>query len=578
MPAETSRSISLNVLAKMDAFRDKMLKDFPGITAEAANKAALKLQSQFTSEAVKQFKQVDRAASGTAGKFSALGKQIAASVGGPLGSMSAKVLEVSEALGGTASKLALVGSAVAGVVGGFALFTLGVKLLADRALEAQKRLVAAGKAAEIPQAAKDSLDKYSKAMKELGENADKAQISLGAIAADFLTPLIRAFNDAGKTQRDFLIEGVAEGKGLSGVYKDIYTGATRILGPLKSDKLATEELAQARKDAAKAQTEFDALVKSHAEFEANRLNSLTAAALRKEKAEKKASDATIESLRQADRAFAHSRKHNEEKDAESLETRVALHQAWFDAGVALEQAAFDIFASLNDRKMELAQRELDTELAQMDAMDSRREELREKLRNAEDEDAKRRILNQLQSLNANIHAQRAQVAAAKEAIRKIAVANKVAAIFGATIDTAAAIAKTLASVPFPANIPLGIAAGVAGGAQIAAIASQPLPSFFRGTSRVPEQRGESMMATHGGEAVVTAGGVEKLGRLLVDSLNSGLSPLQGLAGAGGGGGTLVMDGDAVGRVLARRVSGSGPLAESIHGRKPVGYRSPWGRN
>ncbi len=53
-------------------------------------------------------------------------------------------------------------------------------------------------------------------------------------------------------------------------------------------------------------------------------------------------------------------------------------------------------------------------------------------------------------------------------------------LFNAIISGAVAVAKTLASVPFPANIPLAILQGIASGLQIAAIASAPLPELGRG--------------------------------------------------------------------------------------------------
>jgi hypothetical protein len=68
-----------------------------------------------------------------------------------------------------------------------------------------------------------------------------------------------------------------------------------------------------------------------------------------------------------------------------------------------------------------------------------------------------------------------QIAAEK---KKQAVADKKLAIFNATINTARAITAALTSTP--PNIPLSILVGIAGAAQIAAIASQPIPKFEKG--------------------------------------------------------------------------------------------------
>jgi hypothetical protein len=54
--------------------------------------------------------------------------------------------------------------------------------------------------------------------------------------------------------------------------------------------------------------------------------------------------------------------------------------------------------------------------------------------------------------------------------------EKATKMASAAIDTAAAILKTMASVPFPANVPLAIAQGVAGAVQMGTIASTPIPS------------------------------------------------------------------------------------------------------
>jgi len=54
--------------------------------------------------------------------------------------------------------------------------------------------------------------------------------------------------------------------------------------------------------------------------------------------------------------------------------------------------------------------------------------------------------------------------------------EKITKMGTAGMDAAAAVLKTMASVPYPFNIPLAIAQGVAGGIQMAAIASTPIPS------------------------------------------------------------------------------------------------------
>ena len=68
----------------------------------------------------------------------------------------------------------------------------------------------------------------------------------------------------------------------------------------------------------------------------------------------------------------------------------------------------------------------------------------------------------------------------KQAQARAAQRQKQLSLFSAIIDTSAAIAKAVASAPWPANLP-GIAfAAASGGAQIAAISAQPIPKFRQG--------------------------------------------------------------------------------------------------
>jgi uncharacterized protein (DUF2164 family) len=68
----------------------------------------------------------------------------------------------------------------------------------------------------------------------------------------------------------------------------------------------------------------------------------------------------------------------------------------------------------------------------------------------------------------------------RELQRKSAQAAKDAALFNAVINTAQAVMQALANTPPPASYALAAVAGALGAAQIAAIASQPLPQFAEG--------------------------------------------------------------------------------------------------
>lgn len=68
----------------------------------------------------------------------------------------------------------------------------------------------------------------------------------------------------------------------------------------------------------------------------------------------------------------------------------------------------------------------------------------------------------------------------KEIQLRQAKANKKFAIMSAIVNTAMAVTNALANIPSPFNIPVAIAMGAAGAAQVAAIASTPLPALAEG--------------------------------------------------------------------------------------------------
>ena len=99
----------------------------------------------------------------------------------------------------------------------------------------------------------------------------------------------------------------------------------------------------------------------------------------------------------------------------------------------------------------------------------------------------------------------------KQEQRKLAEQQKTFAIIEATIATALSVTRALSAPPgVPYTIPFGIMAGALGAIQIAAIASQPLPQYFKGTDFHP-----------GGKAIVGEQGTELM---VMPSGNLQLSP------------------------------------------------------
>lgn len=96
----------------------------------------------------------------------------------------------------------------------------------------------------------------------------------------------------------------------------------------------------------------------------------------------------------------------------------------------------------------------------------------------------------------------------KELLNENAEQQQEMAIFQATINTALAIVNALATGG-PAAVALAIAAGIAGAAQIAAIAAQPVPQFAKGTDYVALGNNKKGVDTipallNEGEAVITS--------------------------------------------------------------------------
>ena len=210
--------------------------------------------------------------------------------------------------------------------------------------------------------------------------------------------------------------------------------------------------------------------------------------------------------------------------------------------------------------------------AEQDAMNQRiREEeaasrrvqsIRDQLADATTERSSERLRNELE-----IALQSERIA--NEEARQAFARSKALALGQAVISTAQAVASALAIPPAP-NIPLGIAAGALGGAQIAAIAAEPAPSFHSGGLL----RDEMMIRARQGEAVLSPAAVRAAGgEEGVRALNQGQAM---------GPTTLVVQQKIRTRVLDAQVydlgrSGRGSLQNQIHrGRPRPGSHRPTG--
>jgi hypothetical protein len=179
--------------------------------------------------------------------------------------------------------------------------------------------------------------------------------------------------------------------------------------------------------------------------------------------------------------------------------------------------------------------------------------IREQLARATTERTRERLREEL---DAAIASQRI----AEEQARQAFARTKALALGQAVISTAQAVASALAVPPAP-NVPLAIAAGALGGAQIAAIASEPAPSFHSGGLL----RDEMLIRARQGEAILSPAAVSAAGgEEGVRALNQGRPT---------GPTTLVVQQKLRTRVLDAQVydlgrSGRGSLQNQIHRGQP----------
>ncbi len=129
----------------------------------------------------------------------------------------------------------------------------------------------------------------------------------------------------------------------------------------------------------------------------------------------------------------------------------------------------------------------------------------------------------------------------KKLNREQAVREKALAIFNAGINTASAIIGFLANPGGFVGIGFSVAAGITGGTQIAAIASQPLPSLQTGGIVLPKAGGTTaILAENGSPELALNAGSEGAGLL---DLFAQRVAAAGAAGGGGGRFTLILNRD-----------------------------------
>ena len=213
-------------------------------------------------------------------------------------------------------------------------------------------------------------------------------------------------------------------------------------------------------------------------------------------------EATIELLDELDKQIKAAQEATE-KDLEFQEEagKKAIAQRLANALDAL-QVTQDVFNTIDSALSQSSQRRLDELQAEEDALSRHYERL---IAAAGDNIARRSELeNDFADKHAKIEMKR------RAEMRKSAQAEKANAMFSIIINTAKAIMSFLASVP--PNPILAAAAGVMGAAQLVIVASQPIPSYAKGTdnhkgglAKVGEEGEELLVNPRTGRVSLTPG-------------------------------------------------------------------------
>ncbi len=569
--AGDTAKLDVEIRGKAAAYEAELRK-IPGVTGDAARKASAAWDKNARIGLAKEAAGITKAGNDIAKSWTDVGKKLSSIAGGP-------VAQLGDALFELVPKASAAGLAVGGIAAGaVGVAAVGAAMygLAEAGQAARDRLTEAGLAAAIPEASKQALDDYAEATKGLRTQVDLLLVSLGTHAAPAVSGFAHAASGAAAEMREAAEAGDGWGVSAKDV-ADTIIGLSPVLGALTAGLSgfvvkAAESESETRKmaDAAwMAEEAYAALGMTVTDEEAD-------------EAARTAKRILEERKRLGEAAAKEARK---QAEAEAAAARAAM-LAWLDSYD--EQAAALRATMLADNDAKIEQREQDAQIVadmetqRLEYYASWREQIHEtaaaaKAARQEEVEVALATAGSVGQIAQNVTATAIDAIdkrskAGREAARNAAKAAKSAAIFGVGIDTAAAIVKGFAMFgppPSPAGIAAAAAALSAGVAQTVAIAKQPLPKFFSGSSRVPGSPGMERGQLHGGEIVMRDDrALVDLVRQLVDTSNRGVAATRALGGRmGGGGGDVFLDGRRVGRVQ-RRVAGVGP-------ERPVGYTNPF---
>ena len=194
--------------------------------------------------------------------------------------------------------------------------------------------------------------------------------------------------------------------------------------------------------------------------------------------EKVAAEKTVTAM------IAQEKKEQAKAEREALNQRIAGVQKYANSAIQAAQQVAQVFQNISQQEIMDLQAETEEKVAQIDARKERELTALEErnaqglLTHQEYEKEKKAIeqeaTREKQKLQDELEKKR------KKARHEAAVAQKAVAVFQTATDTAIAIAKAIASAPFPLNLPAISYATVQGGIQMAAAASAPIPPMQTG--------------------------------------------------------------------------------------------------
>lgn len=591
-PGVENARVDISIEGKTAAY-ENALKQMPNITEQYARRSAQALQRGLYVQQAKELAGlVDKnktAGADIAKSWNDVAKQIGAFLGGPFAKVSQVVTELvpkasaaSSAMGG----IALAGGAAAATAVGLATLAMAMVRVADAALLARDRLIEAGKGAEIPASARDSLDRYKGATKDLRTEWDLLVVSMGANTSGPLSQALGILSIGMGVLRDAR-DTVNELRLFWGLWTGAMTLANPALiaagGALSSMAEAaawlngeTKELTKSQLDYAQSQAEIDdeqrrknaerGAKQVEQQRKANEAAAVADIALAKQHAQEL--DRIAQAAAKAEAALL-AKRHDEHVNW--LMERAAIELEWT---TQLAESRHELESTNADLRVELAEdaakRIRDAEVrwvedaakAKLAAEGAALRELadtRAQYRENAKRDGAAIVASDLDAistvLGAAIEAQDEKTKAGRKAARTLFAIQKGIGMASVAVDTGAAILKAFALYgppPSPPGIASAAAAVLAGGVQLAAISSMPMPSFYGGVGRVPGVPGQGTPTMlHGRERTLTSNAADNWGDAFIDAMNAGLRPLQALGGGGDGGGDVVLDGAKMGRYVRR---------------------------